>query len=149
MDTSKYEYLPLPQKESWGVLMRNDSPLAQKSVIKPIDLMEQPLIISHQDDVNGMISPWFKTSLSNLNIVATYNLIYNASILTQQNVGYTICFNHLINTENTNLVFKPLDPPLTCSPSIIWKKYQILSKPVEKYLETLMLEIKKSEMVQP
>ena len=149
MDTSKYEYLPLPCKETWGVLMRNDSPLAQKAVITPQDLMDQPLILSHQDDVNGLISPWFKTSLSHLHIVATYNLIYNASILTQQGVGYTICFDHLINTSNTNLVFKPLNPPLHCSASIIWKKYQILSKPVEKFLEVLSLEVKKREMVKP
>lgn len=147
VDTSKYEYLPLPCQETWGVLMRKDSPLASYEVITPKDLMDQPLILSHQDDVNGFISPWFKTSLTNLNIVATYNLIYNASILTQQGVGYTICFDGLINTSNTNLVFKPLDPPLHCSPSIIWKKYQILSKPVEKFLDVLSSRIKTKEMM--
>ena len=145
VNTTKYEYLPLPDKDQWGVLMRNDSPLAHLCGIQPQDLMDKPLILSHQDDVNGVISPWFKTSLTHLNIVATYNLVFNASIMTREGLGYTITLDHLINTDHSELVFVPLDPPLYSSASIIWKKYQILSKPVQKFLDCLSLEIKKQQ----
>ena len=142
VNTNKYEYLPLPQADQWGVLMRRDSELATKDTISAKDLLDKPLILSQQDDVNGLISPWFKTSLTNLNIVATYNLVFNASIMTSEGLGYTITFSGLINTDNTDLIFKPLDPPFYANSSIIWKKYQILSKPVQKFLDCLTQTLK-------
>ena len=36
VDTRKYEAIPLPVKDTWGVLMRRDAPLAQKEVICPV-----------------------------------------------------------------------------------------------------------------
>ena len=36
-DLSKYEYLRLPLADTWGVLMRKDSPLAEKESITPED----------------------------------------------------------------------------------------------------------------
>lgn len=47
VDLQKYEAIPVPVKDTWGVLMRKDSPLAQKESITPEDLWDKPLIISH------------------------------------------------------------------------------------------------------
>ena len=38
IDLQKYETIPVPMKDTWGVLMRKDSPLAQKGTICPEDL---------------------------------------------------------------------------------------------------------------
>lgn len=47
-DIEKYNYVRLPKKDRWGVLMRCDSPLAEKDFISAEDLWDKPLIVSHQ-----------------------------------------------------------------------------------------------------
>ena len=55
-DVSKYDYLRLPLYDTWGVLMRKDSPLAEKPYITPEDLWDKPLIRSRQSLGKNIIS---------------------------------------------------------------------------------------------
>lgn len=41
VDTSKYEYCSFPVTDTYGILMRKDSPLAQKDAICPADLWDK------------------------------------------------------------------------------------------------------------
>ena len=110
-DTNKYEALKLPSKDIWGVLMRKDSPLAEKESVSPEDLWNQPLLISQQETEGGRISQWMKRSLSELDIIMTYNLLFNASLLAEEGLGYAICFDKIINTSgDSRLCFRPLTP---------------------------------------
>lgn len=137
-DLKKYDALKLPSKDIWGVLMRKDDSLAEKESISPEDLWALPLIISQEQSDGGDLIQWMSQSLSSLTIVATYNLLFNASLLVEEGVGYAICFDNIINTSgNSNLCFRPLNPRLEAGMSVIWKKYQILSKPAEKFIQTL------------
>lgn len=138
IDTSKYNYINLPLKDTWGVLMRKDSPISYKDYITPEDLYNLPLIISRRALIDRELDAWFKTDTSKLNIVATYNLLYNASLMVDEGIGYAVCFDKIINvTGDSNLCFKPLKPKLEVGMSIVWKKYQIFSKAGEKFLEKL------------
>ncbi len=40
IDTSKYDFIRLSQKETWGVLMREDHPLAERERIIPDEIIE-------------------------------------------------------------------------------------------------------------
>lgn len=138
IDTSKYNYINLPMKDSWGVLMRKDAPLADKPYITPKDLYDKPLILSRHALTEGALTPWFKADPLKLNVVAEYNLVYNASLMVDEDMGYAVCFDRIINvTGNSNLCFKPLNPKLEIGMSIIWKKYKMFTKAGEKFLETL------------
>ena len=142
VDTQKYESLPLPTRDIWGVLMRRDSPLAEKAGICPEDLWDKPLILSHQRGDAQYLSQWMKKDPAALRVVATYNLVYNASLLVDEGLGYALCLDKLIHTEGSGLCFRPLDPPLEAASCIVWKKYQIFSKAAEAFLRSLhtMLE---------
>lgn len=138
VDSSKYDSLKIPVNDTWGVLMRKDSPLAEKEAVEPEDLWDKPLIISNQKSDNWPMSKWMKKSIDNLNIVATYNLVFNASLLVDEGLGYALCFDKLINTAgDSNLCFRPLSPKLESEASIIWKKYQMFSKAAEKFIKKL------------
>ena len=138
VDHSKYNSIPLPYKDIWGVLMRKDSPLAVKETISPEDLWDKPLIISRQDNHNGALSIWTKKKLSELEIVATYNLLFNASLMVSEGLGYAIGFDKIINTSgNSNLCFRPLSPKREEGMSIVWKKYQVFSKASEKFMQEI------------
>ena len=96
-DVKKYHSLRLPAKDTWGVLMRKDSPLAVKEVITPKDLWDVPLITSRQSLVSSELSNWLKKDLKKLTVVATYNLVYNASKLVEEGVGYGLTLDKLVN----------------------------------------------------
>ena len=137
VDLTKYNALKLPDKDVWGVLMRRDSPLASKKEITPGDLRDKPLILSQQEHRGGNFTQWFQCQMTDLNIAATYNLIYNASLLVDEGLGYAVGLDKIINTSCSSLCFRPLAPKLEEEMSIIWKKHQIFSRPAEKFLSLL------------
>lgn len=147
VDLTKYSALETSYSDLWGVLMRKDSALAEKETISPKDLRDQPLILSQQESKGGSLTQWLGREINELNIIATYNLLFNASLLAEEGLGYAIGYDKIINTAgNSRLCFRPLAPQLESHMRIIWKKYQIFSKPAEKFLEVLkeMLEIPQS-----
>ena len=134
-DSTKYESLKLPSKDIWGVLMPKDSPLAEKESVSPEDLWDQPLLISQQETEGGRISRWMKRRLFELDIIMTYNLLFNASLFVEEGLGYAVCFDRIINTSgDSSLCFRPLTPKIEVEMYMIWKKYQVFSKPAEKFL---------------
>lgn len=138
LDRSKYEAITLPTADAFGVLMRKDAPIAEKPVITPEDLWDKPLIVSQQEERDGWpVAAWMRQDIAKLNIVATYNLIFNASLMVDEGLGYAICFDKLINTTGSTLCFRPLDPPIYATAHIVWKKYQVFSKAPAKFLEQL------------
>ena len=134
-------------KDTWGVLMRQDSPLAEKKVICPEDLWDKPLIVSHQRGDDQYLSQWLKKELSRLNVVATYNLVYNASLLVEEGLGYALCFDKIINTKGSRLCFRPFFPKLEATAYIVWKKYQVFSKAEGRFLECLHQLLERSPSV--
>ncbi|SJZ36509.1 LysR family transcriptional regulator [Anaerorhabdus furcosa] len=138
IDTAKYDSIELPCKDTWGVLTRKDSTLAKKKEIHPQDLWNEPLLLSRQSVKQYGIPTWLKRDITKLNVTATYNLIYNASLMVQERMGHAITLDHLVNTSgDSELCFKPLSPSLEIGMHIVWKKYQIFSKPTEIFLSRL------------
>lgn len=137
IDTQKYEAIPVPIKDTWGVLMRKDSPLAEKETISPEDLWDKPLIVSHQKGDDVYLNRWLGREESELNIVATYNLVFNASLLVDEGLGYALCYDKLVNTQGSNLCFRPFYPHLDAYGFIVWKKYQVFSKAANIFLQNL------------
>ena len=137
IDMQKYEALPIPVKDTWGVLMRTDSPLAEKESISPEELWDKPLIISHQKGDDSYLNRWLGRKESDLHIVATYNLVYNASLLVDEGLGYALCYDKLVNTQGTRLCFRPCSPSLYAHGMIVWKKYQVFSKAANIFLQSL------------
>ena len=112
VDPQKYEALPMPVKDTWGVLMRKDSPLAKKESICPEDLWDKPLIISHQKGDDIFLDHWLRREKSELHIVATYNLLFNASLLVDEGLGYALGLDNIINTQSGSLCFRAALSPV-------------------------------------
>ncbi len=145
---SKYDYIQLPIKDIWGVLMRKDSPLAEKEIILAEDLRDKPLILSHQASVNSEMLNWLKIDISKLNVVATYDLVYNAAQFVKKGFGYVIALDKIINTTGeSNICFRPLFPTLEAKLYIVWKKYQILSRASNLFLKQLQKELENNQTI--
>lgn len=136
-DISKYDYLSLPVKDTWGVIMPKDCELAQKESITKQDLMDLPLICSRQSlqrtaDYNDFLH-WFGKDSPKLKIIVTYNLLFNAALLVEQGVGYAVSLDKLVDTMDSQVCFRPLSPVVESALDIVWKKYQVFS-PAAKVL---------------
>ena len=142
IDLSKYDNITLPDKDVWGVIMRKDSPLAHKKEIKLEDLISVPLIASRQmsekySAQSGFLN-WFGKDFKKLNIVATYNLVYNAAIMVKAGIGYAVTLDKLVNTTgDSEICFRPLSPKLESSLDIVWKKYQVFSPAAKLFMDRL------------
>ena len=142
VDISKYEYLRLPAKDTWGVLMRRDSPLAVKDQILAEDLWEKPLLVSHQIYDSSVLSSWFQRDIRKLHITAAYELLYNATHFVKSGCGYALSLDKLINTTGeSELTFRPLYPALDAGLCFVWKKHQIFSRASRLYLDTLKKDL--------
>lgn len=142
VDLSKYNYVTLPYKDQWGVIMQRESPLAEKHAIRAEDLMGVPLIVSRQaigpDVPQSAFAEWFGNAYEKLRIVATYSLAFNPFIMAREGFGYVVGFDKMINTATeNNLTFRPLEPVLKSGLHIIWKKYQVFSPAASLFLEEI------------
>lgn len=138
-ELSRYNYIDIPEADKWGVYMLRDCPLAQKEYITVDDLLPYPVFCSEQS-VKADLPRWAGEKAEKLNVIANFNLANNSFVFVHEGLGLGLSFEKIIEVnDNTDLVFRPLEPPLYNKICVIWKKYQMFT-PVAKLL---LEEIKK------
>lgn len=141
IDLSKYDYIDMPVKDVWGVIMHKDSPLARKEAVERADLLKLPLVCSRQAirpaAPHNEFLDWFGDDFQKLDIIATYNLLFNAALLAEQGVGYVITLDKLVNPMNAGVCFRPFEPKLEAGLSVVWKRYQVFSPAARIFLDAL------------
>lgn len=140
-EKSDFDFIHLPGESRWGLLVPNTSPLAQRDHLKLDDLLGEKLIISQQKGMTDVLNDWFGESNRDIHVVATYNLLYNASLMVSAGVGYALCIDGIINTNQSELTFIPLAPTLTTGSSIVWLKGHRLSTAAKTLLNQISAEL--------
>lgn len=136
-DVSRYNILTIPCENVWGLLVRDDHPLARASSVTVDDLARERLICSRQS-IDSEMPIWFGERVRDLDIAATYNLAYNAGVMVRAGVGAAIIFDRLIDTSpGSGLCFRPLTPRLTSGLYVMWKRYQKLSPAASALLDLM------------
>ena len=139
----KYDYLNIHRNDVFGLLMPQDCLIAKEKII-PIETMKGlPLIFSEQTFLGHQNIDWFGVNYRELNIVATYNLIYNATFLVEKGVGYALCLDRLVNTSGRNLTFRRISPELSLELYLVTKKYQTFSPAVKVFIDMIYNGVKK------
>ncbi|WP_239471177.1 LysR family transcriptional regulator [Olsenella uli] len=132
-DLSRYEFLQLPARDRWGAFMREDDPLAALDAVTPVDLARRSLILSEQ--ASREMGAWFHRDLEDLDVVATYNLLYNAALLARRDIGVVVSLEGIVDTSaGSGLAFRPLEPAISADVFIAWKRYQAFSPAAEAFL---------------
>lgn len=140
VDISKYNFIRLNNKEKWGVFTKLNSPIADKAYVTPKDLVDIPIIMVKRDIVKNEIESWFGNYYKQLKVVATYNLLNNAAILAQNNLGSVMCFD--VGATYNGLKFIPLEPTIETGCVLVWRKNQILSPAVSEFINSVRKYIK-------
>lgn len=137
VDKQKYDYLQLPAIDRWGILIHRHHPLGENSQITREALLTLPLLVSNQTLVKSLLTDWLGGNLAQLQVVGTYNLLYNASLLVKEGTVAALCIDGIINTADSELCFIPLAPDLNGDISIIWKKGQHFAPAAKTFLKML------------
>ena len=138
VDNNRYDSFLLKSVDCFGVMMRKDDPLAKKDIIKPHDLFNKPIILSRQLYKDNNISELLSCDKKKINIVGTYNLLFNGSLMVEEGIGYAICFDNIINvTGDSKLCFRHLSVEIRPKMSLVWKKNQVFTKLSEKFLDNI------------
>ena len=123
-----FDYLTLPYTHHWGLAVRNDTLLAAKKRISPKDARGIPLVCSRQAMVKEFLAGWFGCPFGKLDVVANYNLIYNAAVFVEAGLGAAVCIDGMIPQEFAERVaFRPFAPALTSDVYLAWRKNAALS----------------------
>ena len=134
---SKYDSIPFPESDIWGLVMKADDPLAKKKSIRVRDLLGLPLFCSGQaweKDIPG----WAGDDFDKLLLEGSFKLSYNAGVFTREGLGYLLTFDRLLDTSETSgLCFRPLSPRLETKLYLAWKKYQTFSPMAERFLRQI------------
>lgn len=142
VDEKKYHSIALPACDTWGIMMRKDDPLAEKEFVTAAEMAGKPLIVSRSSPETGSL---FDQTISE-NVVASYSLIYNGSLMVADGLGYMLCLDKILNvTGDSPLCFRPLMPQVKAYMSVVWKKHQVFSKASEAFLAALKDEQAKDD----
>lgn len=133
IEVEKYDFVRLPVKEVWGILMPADDPLAQKTAITPGDLQDLPLIVSWRIREREA-KAWFGGDTEHLNVFCTYDLIDNAATLVEHRLGYAFVIQGALKPA-PGLTFRPLTPEVSNTSVLVWKRYQPSHPAVQKFIE--------------
>lgn len=131
VDISKYEFVRMPIKEEWGMVVKEDCLLAEKKVVTPEDMSDIPIIAAKRALVFNELENWLGDYSNELNVVSTYNLIYNAVMQVKKGMGALLCLR--LDVDYSGVKFMPLSPPLELGSVLVWKKNQTFSPAVEAF----------------
>ena len=137
VDTTKYEYLSLPDSARWGLLLPESCTLANKTVVEKNDILNIPLILHHRTGLQREIAHWTQTEIEQLHITATYNVVNGTpAAFVQSGLGYLLTTDdHLPKQLDPGLCFRPLSPTLELHHALVWKRYAVFSKATELFLQ--------------
>ena len=139
-DIKKYDFLPFPEADVWGLVFLADDPLAEKKDIRIDDLIGKPLFCSEQA-WNHEIASWAGEKYTALHLEGSFRLSYNGSVFARSGLGYLLTFDKLIDVSpDSGLVFVPLYPHLETKLYLVWKKYQTFTPIAERFLQQMRTE---------
>lgn len=136
VDMEKYDFIRLEVKEKWVVLMRPDSPLAEKKSVTAKDLSELPLILPRRMNVRSELASWFGNYYDDLNVVFTSNLSTNSAVMVNSGLAYSLVIEGAVPFwDQSKVTYRPLAPSLTATSVLAWKRGQPFSLAATKFIE--------------
>lgn len=138
VDTAKFEYVRLPQKETWGLLLRKDHKLAEKETLTVEEIRQYPLIMPGRENAKEEVLHWMQCEERHLDIPAFYNLLSNAALLVEAGMGCAVCLDGALSIHaDPNLCFRKILPEYTTRSVILWKKNHLFSQAASLFVQTI------------
>lgn len=148
VEAAKYNYLVLPIKEQWGVIMLKDDPLANRQSISKNDLYKLPLILPHRNIIRDEVSDVLKLDQTKLNIKANNNLPSNTLELIRKGHYYAVSIKGVVDVLNDpSICFVPFSPKKETGHVVVWRRNNVLAPAAEKFLQFIAEKSNKQQKI--
>lgn len=138
VDTSEFEYIRLPEADSWVVTMKPDDPMAQKDVVTRDDLLDKPLILPSRLNIQSELANWFGKDFEKLNVAFVANLATNAAVMAKNGLAYPVTIEGAMKFWREDfLVNRKLYPELVSYSVLAWRRNIPYSTAARKFIEEI------------
>lgn len=138
VDTTKYDYIRLPAKDKWGLLVPANHPLAGKNVLHAEEITSYPLLLPLRENVRAETMHWLNKDEKDLKIPLFYSLLSNAVLMVTEGLGLAICMDGALALKNNpHLKFIPLKPEKITHSVLIWKKNNLFSPATSLFIQEI------------
>lgn len=135
VEAAKYDYIRLPVQDRWGIILKEDHPLAQQSYVSLEEASLLPLILPRREIVQEEIASWFGAERNRLNVFALHNLLTNAIPFALAGLGYTICVEGSYTIRPVEgITFVPIAPERFAGHVLAWKKNRVLASAATRFI---------------
>lgn len=135
VEAAKYDYIRLPAQDRWGIILKQDHPLAQQGFASWEEASKLPLILPRREIVQEEIASWFGVERNALHVFALHNLLTNAIPFVLAGLGYPICVEGSYTIRPAEgAAFVPILPERFSGHVLAWKKNRILAAAAARFI---------------
>ena len=138
VDVTKYDYVRLDRQDTWGLLMRDDHPLADKESLTVEDVASCPLLLPLRENIRAEILHWLGREENELRIPLFYTLLSNAALMVAEGLGCAFCMDGALAIRSDPILrFIPLEPRHMTHSVLVWKKNKLFSPAASLFIQEI------------
>lgn len=135
-DTENYEYIRMPVKERWVVILPSGVPLARKEHVTAKDLAEIPVIMPSRQKVHAEVANWFGDTYEKMHVIGSSNLSTNSAQMVRAGMGYALTVEgSLPFLDEREICMRPMYPELYATSVLAWKRNQPFSGAANAFIQ--------------
>lgn len=136
IDVTKYDYVRLDRQDTWGLLLRDDHPLAERGSLTAEDVVSCPLLLPLRENIRAEILHWLGRDEDELRIPLFYTLLSNAALMVAEGLGCAFCMDGaLAIRSDPHLRFIPLEPRRMTHSVLVWRKNNLFSPAASLFIQ--------------
>ena len=137
-DVTKYDYVRLDRQDTWGLLMRDDHPLADKESLTVEDVASCPLLLPLRENIRAEILHWLGREENEIRIPLFYTLLSNAALMVAEGLGCAFCMDGALAIRSDPILrFIPLEPRHMTHSVLVWKKNKLFSPAASLFIQEI------------
>lgn len=138
IDVTKYDYVRLDQQDTWGLLLWDDHPLAEKESLTAEDVVSCPLLLPLRENIRAEILHWLGREENDLKIPMFYTLLSNAALMVAEGLGCAFCMDGALAIRSDPcLRFIPLEPRRRTHSVLVWRKNNLFSPATSLFIQEI------------
>lgn len=142
-NSEKYQSIRLPE-EAWIACMQKEDLLAKEpgNTVELSKLAGEPLILPARNMHEEQIKRWFELLGTKPKVICWYTALVNGFMLARNGLGILLCPKtaEMLLQQEEVVCKEIINPKLTSSTVVIWKKGKRLSPAAEHFVEYIRLQ---------
>lgn len=136
VDMERFAYVRMPVRERWAAIVPSGVPLAKRAFVTAGDLVGVGVILPSRLKVLDEVINWFGSTYPKVTVVGMSNMSTNAALMVSAGIGYALIVEGalpFLNRDEVSLL--PLQPELTATSILAWRREQPHARPTALFLE--------------